>query len=80
VILNRDPLVFASKHCFFWCQKLENKLLLFPSAISKLVGDLNTGDLDKDLYCIKTNVDSTIVGSSELDKLAQLARPLCWSH
>jgi hypothetical protein len=52
----------------------------FPSAISKLVGDLNNGNLDEDLYCIKTDVDSTIVGSPELDKLAQLALPLCWSH
>jgi hypothetical protein len=76
---------FESGFCFkvllfLGARELENKLFLLPSAISKLVGDLNIGDLDEDLYCIKTDVDSTIVGSPELDKLAQLAGPLCWSH
>jgi integrator complex subunit 7 len=53
--------------------ELKNKLLFCPSAIKKLVGELNTGDLHEDLYCIETDVDSTIVGSPELDKLARLA-------
>jgi hypothetical protein len=54
----------------FGVREFENKLLFFPSAISKLVGDLNIGDLDEDLYRLKIDVDSTIVGSLELDKLA----------
>jgi hypothetical protein len=53
--------------------------LFFPLAISKLVGELNTRDLDGDLYCIETDVDSTIAGSPELDKLAWLTRSLCRS-
>jgi hypothetical protein len=58
---------------FFGPGELENTLLFCPSAIRKLVGELNTGDLHEDLYCIEIDVDSNIVGSPELDKLAWLA-------
>jgi hypothetical protein len=77
VLLNQTPLVFGSNHCFFLLKEnLRIRYCFFPSTISKLIGELNTGDLDEDLYCIEIDVDNTIVGSLELDKLARLARRL----
>ncbi|CAM0905563.1 unnamed protein product [Alopecurus aequalis] len=66
---------FESSSFSFWFRslllfgagELEMKLLLFPSAISKLVGELNTdGDLHEDLCCIEADVDSSLAGSPEL--------------
>lgn len=51
----------------FGAGELEMKLLVFPSAINKLVGELNTeGVLHEDLYCIGTDADSTLARSPEL--------------
>ncbi|XP_062206674.1 uncharacterized protein LOC133908584 isoform X2 [Phragmites australis] len=51
----------------FSAGEIEMKLLLFPSATVKLVGELKTdGDLSEDLYCTETDADNTPSGSQEL--------------
>ncbi|KAK3160083.1 hypothetical protein QOZ80_1BG0054990 [Eleusine coracana subsp. coracana] len=51
----------------FSAGELEMKLLLFPSATIKLVGELKTeSDLSEDLYCAETDADSSLSGSQEL--------------
>jgi integrator complex subunit 7 len=51
----------------FSAGEIEMKLLLFPSATIKLVGELKAeGDLSEDLYCAETDADSTPIGSQEL--------------
>uniref|UniRef100_A0A0E0MQA4 Integrator complex subunit 7-like C-terminal domain-containing protein n=1 Tax=Oryza rufipogon TaxID=4529 RepID=A0A0E0MQA4_ORYRU len=66
---------FGSGSFSFWFKSLllisageiEMKLLLFPSAIIKLVSELKTDcDLHESFYCVETNVDSSLAGSSEL--------------
>uniref|UniRef100_A0A453DZW2 Integrator complex subunit 7 n=1 Tax=Aegilops tauschii subsp. strangulata TaxID=200361 RepID=A0A453DZW2_AEGTS len=62
----------------FAAGELEMKLLLFPSAISKLVGELNTEiDLHEDLYCVETDVDSTLAGSIELHGCQEKITGIC---
>jgi integrator complex subunit 7 len=47
--------------------EIEMKLLIFPSATIKLVGELKTvGDFSEDLFCTETDADSTLSRSSEL--------------
>ncbi|CAO2193227.1 unnamed protein product [Urochloa humidicola] len=51
----------------FSAGEIEMKLLLFPSATIKLVGELKADcDLSKDLYCAETDTDSILSGSEEL--------------
>ncbi|XP_044974777.1 uncharacterized protein LOC123442720 isoform X3 [Hordeum vulgare subsp. vulgare] len=69
----------------FAAGELEMKLLLFPSAISKLVGELNTEvDLHEDLYCVETDVDSTLAGSLELhgcqEKITCICQRICLAN
>ncbi|KAM3346839.1 hypothetical protein ACQJBY_021053 [Aegilops geniculata] len=62
----------------FAAGELEMKLLLFPSAINKLVGELNTEvDLHEDLYCVETDVDSTLTGSLELHGYQEKVSGIC---
>ncbi|KAL5228225.1 hypothetical protein ABZP36_016490 [Zizania latifolia] len=52
---------------FFSAGEIEIKLLLFPSVIIKLVGELKTDDdLHEKFYCVETDFDSTLGGSSKL--------------
>jgi integrator complex subunit 7 len=47
--------------------EIEMKLLIFPLATIKLVGELKTvGDFSEDLFCTETDADSTLSRSSEL--------------
>uniref|UniRef100_A0A0D9Y4D3 Integrator complex subunit 7-like C-terminal domain-containing protein n=1 Tax=Oryza glumipatula TaxID=40148 RepID=A0A0D9Y4D3_9ORYZ len=66
---------FGSGSFSFWFKSLllisageiEMKLLLFPSAIIKLVNELKTDcDLHENFYWVETNVDSSLADSSEL--------------
>ncbi|CAL4964598.1 unnamed protein product [Urochloa decumbens] len=51
----------------FSAGEIEMKLLLFPSATIKLVGELKADcDLSEDLYCAETDTDSIFSGSQEL--------------
>ncbi|XP_037411431.1 uncharacterized protein LOC119274814 [Triticum dicoccoides] len=62
----------------FGAGELEMKLLLFPSAINKLVGELNTeADLHEDLYCVETDVDSTLTGSLVLHGYQEKVSGIC---
>jgi integrator complex subunit 7 len=52
----------------FSAGEIEMKLLLFPSATIKLVSELKTdNDLSENLYCAKTDADSILSESQELD-------------
>ncbi|VAH56974.1 unnamed protein product [Triticum turgidum subsp. durum] len=69
----------------FAAGELEMKLLLFPSAISKLVGELNTEvDLHEDLYSVETDVESTLAGSLELhgcqEKITGICERICLAN
>uniref|UniRef100_A0A0D3EKH9 Integrator complex subunit 7 n=1 Tax=Oryza barthii TaxID=65489 RepID=A0A0D3EKH9_9ORYZ len=66
---------FGSGSFSFWFKSLllisageiEMKLLLFPSAIIKLVNELKTDcNLHENFYWVETNVDSSLADSSEL--------------
>lgn len=51
----------------FSAGEIEMKLLLFPSATIKLVGELKTdNDLSEELYCAETDLDSILRESQEL--------------
>jgi len=51
----------------FSAGEIEMKLLLFPSATIKLVGELQIdNDLSEDLYCAKTDTDTILSASQEL--------------
>ncbi|KAF8762139.1 hypothetical protein HU200_009683 [Digitaria exilis] len=51
----------------FSAGEIEMKLLLFPSALIKLVGELKTdNDLSEDLYCAESDTDSILSGCQEL--------------
>ncbi|TVU22305.1 hypothetical protein EJB05_31990 [Eragrostis curvula] len=48
-------------------QEIEMRLLLFPSATVKLVGELKIeSDLSEDLYCAETDADDILTGSQKL--------------
>uniref|UniRef100_A0ACD5UR66 Uncharacterized protein n=1 Tax=Avena sativa TaxID=4498 RepID=A0ACD5UR66_AVESA len=62
----------------FGAGELEMKLLVFPSAINKLVGELNTeGVLHEDLYCIETDADRTLARSPELHGYQEKVTGIC---
>ncbi|KAF7034995.1 hypothetical protein CFC21_045938 [Triticum aestivum] len=62
----------------FGAGELEMKLLLFPSAINKLVGELNTEkDLHEDLYSVETDVDHTLARSPELHGYQEKVTGIC---
>ncbi|KAM0872214.1 hypothetical protein ACQ4PT_038852 [Festuca glaucescens] len=62
----------------FGAGELEMKLLVFPSAINKLVGELNTeGVLHEDLYCIETDADSILARSQELHGCQEKITGIC---
>jgi integrator complex subunit 7 len=62
----------------FGAGELEMKLLVFPSAINKLVAELNTeGVLHEDLYCVETDLDSTLARPPELHGFQQKITGIC---
>ena len=58
--------------------EIEMKLLFFPSATIKLVGELKMeGDFSEDLYCTETDADSTLSRSSELHGFRAKISDIC---
>uniref|UniRef100_A0A0D9UVS4 Integrator complex subunit 7 n=1 Tax=Leersia perrieri TaxID=77586 RepID=A0A0D9UVS4_9ORYZ len=77
---------FGSGSFSFWFKSLllisageiEIKLLLFPSAIIKLVNEIKTDrDLYENFFCIETNVDSSLPSSSELHEFQAKITDVC---
>lgn len=69
----------------FCAGELEMKLLIFPSMIIKLVGELDTeGDVHEDLCHVETDVDSTLARSPELygyqEKITGICERTCLAN